>query len=590
MANSFKEAFRLAGFNSDNLDRGASSAKEATGTNIGAASRQAVASPARGGNPTKPGLTPPAGAPSNRSGVAAVRRTSQASAQTKAPAKGIGATPQKTKSIASSRHPPSRPPREYDIQVLGEPSCTIREHQGSARKLLTDVEGAGRAVQVHTGETSDDREVVLGLDFGTSCAKVVIGDYVLNKAWAVPFYKPSDIESYLIPSRLFQTGQQYSLSTGTHEFRDLKLALMADPGALAVQQRVVAFLALVIRRARGWFLNEHRAPFVRTNILWKLSIGLPAALHQRPELSRLFAGLANAAWTVAGLPEDVQETSVRSALDENRAGPATTSDVEVTVVPEIAAQIYGFVVSNQFDRNAANIFLMADVGSGTVDSSLFHVRSGLGGRYDFEFFTSVVEANGVSNLHRHRVDWWIKALTQMGGQQRLVDEVARTKLFTDIGLSIPETFRSYFIGLRPRFMKNSQDPDEYFFKSRVSSQVRGRSLWRAWMEGLLKKDVLAGVPFFMCGGGARMDFYRQLNNALTPQPGFPWLRAVSKTMSVPRDLIAPGVAPLDYDRLSVAYGLSRLEVGKVVRALPMPKLPPDPTSNWRDHYVDKDLC
>ena len=87
-----------------------------------------------------------------------------------------------------------------------------------------------------------------------------------------------------------------------------------------------------------------------------------------------------------------------------------------------------------------------------------------------------------------------------------------------------------------------------------------------------------------------MDFYRQLNNALTPQPGFPWLRAVSKTMSVPRDLIAPGVAPLDYDRLSVAYGLSRLEVGKVVRALPMPKLPPDPTSNWRDHYVDKDLC
>ena len=61
-------------------------------------------------------------------------------------------------------------------------------------------------------------------------------------------------------------------------------------------------------------------------------------------------------------------------------------------------------------------------------------------------------------------------------------------------------------------------------------------------------------------------------------------------MGVPDDLVADGIAEAEYDRLSVAYGLSRLEVGKVVKAMPQPKLDIPPVNSWRDNYTDKDQC
>ncbi len=46
----------------------------------------------------------------------------------------------------------------------------------------------------------------------------------------------------------------------------------------------------------------------------------------------------------------------------------------------------------------------------------------------------------------------------------------------------------------------------------------------------------------------------------------------------------------DYDRISVAYGLSRFEVGKVIKAIPLPKVAIEPVDTWRDNYVGKDQC
>jgi hypothetical protein len=146
-------------------------------------------------------------------------------------------------------------------------------------------------------------------------------------------------------------------------------------------------------------------------------VGLPTAQHHQSPLSELFERLSLAAWAAAGESgdsngyRDPDSAGADLKLDETAAG------VEVTVVPEIAAQIYGFVASNSFDKQAPNIYLMADVGSGTVDSSLFRVKQGKGGRWDFEFYTSVVEPNGVSNLHRHRVNWWTDVLAKARAPQ-----------------------------------------------------------------------------------------------------------------------------------------------------------------------------
>jgi hypothetical protein len=74
------------------------------------------------------------------------------------------------------------------------------------------------------------------------------------------------------------------------------------------------------------------------------------------------------------------------------------------------------------------------------------------------------------------------------------------------------------------------------------------------------------------------------------QLGFGWLQAEAWTLGVPGDLIADGLPNEDFDRVSVAYGLSRLEVGKVMKAVPLPKVAIEPVDTWRDHYVDKDQC
>ena len=87
-----------------------------------------------------------------------------------------------------------------------------------------------------------------------------------------------------------------------------------------------------------------------------------------------------------------------------------------------------------------------------------------------------------------------------------------------------------------------------------------------------------------------MSYYQQLEGRLSSMPGYSWLKAECWVMGVPDDLVAEGVSEDEYDRLSVAYGLSRLEVGKIVKALPQPKLVIPPVTIWRDNYVDKDHC
>lgn len=456
--------------------------------------------------------------------------------------------------------------------------------------IATQIERVGRRTQALVGEAHAQHEIALGLDFGTSSVKVVIGDSALGKSFAVPFANHEGIDKYLLPSRLFQTGSQFSLAGGSQCHRDLKLAFLAAPQDQNNQVRIVAFLALVIQRARAWLLTRHAQTYRRTQLFWKLSVGLPAAHFQDSNLFEPFAQLCAVAWAVAGQAGPVDEPTIASLLRQPHSATGSDQDAEVTVVPEIAAQIYGFVVSTSFDRSAKNIFLISDVGAGTVDASLFHVFPARGGKWDFEFFTSVVEPHGVSNLHRHRVDWWTESLQESLAPTELTQQLLQFKFQTDQQCNIPATFGNYFAGIKVNERKGAPNPDHDFY-DRTLAQVRGRALWRTWKDNLLPQETLAGVPFFLSGGGARMTFYANLTASMNERPtGFSWLYATPRALTLPDDLVVDDIAKADYDRLSVAYGLSRLELGRVLKALPKPKLLPQPTAAWTDHYVSKDQC
>lgn len=505
-------------------------------------------------------------------------------------------------------HPPPAQPYPQKLAPPAPPVVPVRPAafkplaiSPSTRLLLTagvdkaiafapQMELAGRKTQALVGEAQAQHEIVLGVDFGTSSVKVVIGDSALGKSFVVPFGNYEGIEKYLLPSRLFQTGSQFSLAGGSECHRDLKLAFLAAPQDQHNQVRIVAFLALVIQRARAWLLTHHAQTYRRTQLFWKLSVGLPAAHYQDSTLFEPFARLCAVAWAVAGQAGRVDEPTIVEMLCQPPSITGSEHDAEVMIVPEIAAQIYGFVVSTSFDRKAKNIFLMADVGAGTVDASLFHVFPARGGKWDFEFFTSVVRPHGVSNLHRHRVDWWTEALEESAAPTELAQQLLQFKFQTDQQCNIPASFANYFDGIKVNEGKSTRDPDREFFDG-IWDQVRGGVVWKAWKDNLVPKEMLAGVPFFLSGGGARMKFYEALATSMSKAfPGCPWLYASSRTLVVPDDLVVDAIAKADYDRLSVAYGLSRLELGRVLRALPMPKLIAPPTTTWSHHYVSKDDC
>lgn len=73
-------------------------------------------------------------------------------------------------------------------------------------------------------------------------------------------------------------------------------------------------------------------------------------------------------------------------------------------------------------------------------------------------------------------------------------------------------------------------------------------------------------------------------------PGYNWLKTDAKPLEVPRSLVSPGLSMQEYDRLSVAFGLSFLDVSEVIKGTPDPTIAPDPVINWQDNYIDKDQC
>jgi hypothetical protein len=457
------------------------------------------------------------------------------------------------------------------------------------------------------GESDDARELVIGLDFGTSSVKVIVGDRSAEKAFAVPFFIAKGIDSYLLPSRLWETDGHYSLESGEKVHRNLKLSLLASGDTSKSVQKATVFLALVLRHVRAWLFTQHAEIYNGKRIVWKLVLGMPAENYADTILVECFHLLARSAWMLAGkrckeIQTDIvdQVISRVNQLDQLVNGgvvEAAFEEVDVEVVPELSAQIFGFLRSNRFDKNAKNIFVMVDVGAGTVDSALFHVKKERG-RWHFEFFTNHVLPHGVMNLHRTRIDWWIRALQdQLESPVNLLKALHESEIPTDQSGAIPERLEDYVSDVTVNFNDDKINPDTKFFKE-VTVQVRSKTIYRTWEEykvnnvvkGFLSQADLKDVPLFLCGGGARLNFYHRIEEELRNFPGCTWLRAQPQTLEIPKNLEAPGLIKQEYDRLSVAYGLSFLDVGEIVKALPPPiaPSPQEPTWHFTDRFVNKD--
>jgi len=448
----------------------------------------------------------------------------------------------------------------------------------------------GLKTQIHSNVLHNPHDVTLGFDFGTSAVKVVVGDATIEKYFAVPFRVGSGIDQYLLPCRLWENrdtlGLKFSLNEGESAYRDLKLSLLADPTEESHKIRSIAFFALVFQRVRAWLFTEHKEIYSAADIVWSVAIGLPSESHVDNNLTPLFARLVSLAWLLSA-EREIRPTTIESIL---RTENEPQEDIPVSVIPEIAAQIFGFVSSpsSRFDRNRANRYAIVDIGAGTVDSSVFEVKN-TEGLWNFTYYTAVVEPNGAANLHAHRIDWWVDALKPFDTAHQVRESLLSQKYSTDTETPIPASYADYVSNVTIDTSNNdTADPDAAFFRFRLLRQIRGSTVLRCWKNNLLEQTQIEGMPIFVCGGGARMDFYANLIEALPRTPGANWLTLDPWPLKRPSDLICRNVPDTDYDRLSVAYGLSRIHLGKIDTALPLPTIPNPAVATWRDRYVDKD--
>jgi hypothetical protein len=470
------------------------------------------------------------------------------------------------------------------------------------RDIILRDDVLGEMLKPPGAKTGPSRELVIGLDFGTSSTKVVIGDKTMNIAYAVPFMDSIGISSYLMPSALIEApGGHYTLTGSGIRHSDLKLTMLEALSDDLANSRVCAFLALVIRQARAWLFETKRDQFLQAEIMWTLAIGQPADQATSERHRQHFKNLARVAWHLAGRSGHVP---VDSALDawHKRDHLDLDDELEVRPMAELSAQIHGFVSSTHFDARMPNIYLLVDVGAGTVDASLFHVRKESGGTVSFHFFTHSVELLGAANLNRARINWWLTQLSELQRKAEIegchylksvlsaIQEFEVMKLPTEFLESYPNSFKSYVKGVEVNFEGGVIDPDQSFYL-RVRDQVAGKVLYGAWKAKLLDQNDVQGMPFFLCGGGSRHPFYASLKTRLQKTDGCTWLSVKPKELALPKNIYASGVNHGDYDRLSVAYGLSQLHPGVFERVTEMkPSVSASCAPDWSIAAIDKSIC
>ena len=112
------------------------------------------------------------------------------------------------------------------------------------------------------------------------------------------------------------------------------------------------------------------------SLSWRLNLGLAARSYQDSETVTLFRRLA---WAAANLAADPEAGSISvQRADHYRLASLSVSTgrsadavefawSDVDAVPEVSAQLQGFMSSARWDWRSRPVMMLVDVGAGTVE-------------------------------------------------------------------------------------------------------------------------------------------------------------------------------------------------------------------------------
>lgn len=469
----------------------------------------------------------------------------------------------------------------------------------------------GEQFQPSRYSEDDIREIAIGLDFGTSSSKITIRDRQAANSFAIPFGKNQGIEDYLFPSKIFLNNNTFNLKEDGTELSNLKINIMSSSPSETYKLATIAYLALLIRHSRTIFFKNYDKNYINQQFLWRLNVGIPARTVQKFEIKDRILNICRAALICSfGNSEIVSVDEAKSALnsinldnlkkefatfpEELRLAFGETEDLfieeGVNIYPEIMAQVHGFVHSNAWNPERHPNIMMIDIGAGTLDISLCAVVKGEDSTYYYYPLACLVEGLGVSNFVRSRLDTVLQAAeTLPDGEQDIV--LASLLQLDDINygkIEVPTDLNQMF----ERFEFSSTDSKLDFdqsFKSKLTPCFWSKTTFEVAKAFLPDDPRWKPFPVFLCGGGARMSYYKKIisfwEDLKTARAQFD-----IRKLPVPTDLFNIDLNGLDYDRLSVAYGLGYWDLGKFLADYENPRLNVvgDESPKWSDNFISKD--
>lgn len=403
---------------------------------------------------------------------------------------------------------------------------------------------------------------MLGIDFGTSCTKVVIGDHGwLGQSFAVPVGNGGNgLERYLRATQV---------RTGRRLETNLKMRLMAEPESTKVRELVALYLAGVIRDSLAWFSTEGSRRYAARTPVWKLNLGFPAKRIEDGPLVRAYREIGELAARLgpSDLPLEIASVqSLRGSADSSlplKVIPAAS----VELYPEIAAQLAGYV--NSPYRAPGNLILV-DVGAGTLDVS-----------------TAILHGDNeedIVSFHFCEVGPY-GALKLLEARMAALDAVSPGSVQLNLGefqsgtTPTPESAGAIlgWHGTVKRAFTDAFEAESQRFAAKsmmlaLSCATRFRKLQRDVHNNPAFDPWPGYVRFFFTGGGSRLSFYR---HHFTDGPFEQELSRYTRWKEFERDRrshqqglrLEPLPAPddlqgfsadlrSDFDRLSVAHGLA----------------------------------
>lgn len=410
----------------------------------------------------------------------------------------------------------------------------------------------------YLGAANETTDLVVGLDFGTSCTKIVIRSPLAfrSRATAVKWAGPGG-SSYLLPSVLHETDNgQFELEPreGGHFALhvDLKTCLMDDPDSRLARARAAAYLGLALRAARRWFLETQHDVFGRFRLRWTLNMGIPSAGYDDLRVRGVFTDVARAGWRLSVHSDRFTLDAAVGALSGVDGEVAEARTLEhVDVIPEVVAEVVGYARSK---HRREGLHVIMDVGASTVDICGFVLHSA-DGDDRYELLTALVERLGLRELHLKRI-----RAVESAGKRAVVSPVPSPLE------AIPPSGRSYVECPSIQLDEDLDNIDEKYRKDCKDALMRV-------LMGLRKRrdpnsqHWETGLPVFVAGGGGGFGLIVEaidqsdvhLRKAITARGG---IRQAH--LGVP-DLSNDDIGPELVGRLDVAWGLSfdSFDIGEI---------------------------